>query len=57
MLCEIRGNGGSCGKDKKEVCTEVTDYSEKRVLNALTDLFAVIFESGNCETIKPEETK
>lgn len=51
------GNAGRSGKDKKGVYTWVTDYSEKRVLNALTDLFAVIFESGNCETIKPEETK
>lgn len=51
------GNAGRSGEDKKGVYTWVTDYSEKRVLNALTDLFAVIFESGNCETIKPEETK
>ena len=46
------GNAGRSGKDKKGTYTWVTDYSEKRVLNALTDLFAVIFESGNCETIK-----
>ena len=46
------GNAGRSGKDKKGTYTWVTDYSEKRVLNALTDLFAVIFESGNCETIE-----
>lgn len=28
---------------------------EKVVLNHLTTLLAVVFESGNCETIKPEE--
>lgn len=49
------GNAGRSGKDKKGTYTWLSDYSEKRVLNALTDLFAVVFESGNCETIKPEE--
>ena len=27
---------------------------EKTVLNHLTTLLAVVFESGNCETVKPE---
>lgn len=30
-------------------------YDEKVVLTHLTTLLAVVFESGNCETIKPEE--
>ena len=49
------GNAGRSGKDKQY--TWVKDYSEKKVLTALTDLFTVVFESGNCQTIKPEETK
>lgn len=51
------GNAGRSGKDKKGQYTWVKDYSEKKVLTALTDLFTVVFESGNCQTIKPEETK
>lgn len=30
-------------------------YDEKAVLSHLTTLLAVVFESGNCETIKPEK--
>ena len=32
-------------------------YDEKAVLTHLTTLLAVVFESGNCETIKPEPEK
>lgn len=49
------GNAGRSGKDKKGQYTWVKDYSEKKVLTALTDLFTVVFESGNCQTIKPEK--
>ena len=48
------GNAGRSGKDKKGQYTWVKDYSEKKVLTALTDLFTVVFESG-CQTIKPEK--
>lgn len=49
------GNAGRSGKDKKGQYTWVKDYSEKKVLTALTDLFTVVFESGNCQTVKPEK--
>ena len=50
------GKAGRSGKDKKGQYTWVKDYSEKKVLTALTDLFTVVFESGNCQTVKPEKT-
>lgn len=51
------GNAGRSGKDKKGQYTWVKDYSEKKVLTALTDLFAVVFESGNCQIVKPEKSE
>lgn len=45
---------GNAGRYKKEQYTWVKDYSEKKVLTAMTDLFTVVFESGNCQAIKPE---
>lgn len=48
---------GREGKDKDGKFAYLYDLSDKKVLIELTTLFAVVFESGECEVLKPETKK